>query len=50
MKSIVISCVAVLIAFILTILPLVGWNEYTLEVSSFFFVLDKCILKVKLYE
>jgi hypothetical protein len=35
MKCIIISCVTVLIAFIWTILPLIGWNEYTLEVSIF---------------
>ncbi|CAF2536952.1 unnamed protein product [Rotaria sp. Silwood2] len=30
-KCIIIACVAVIIAFIWTMLPLIGWNEYTLE-------------------
>jgi hypothetical protein len=46
MKCIIISGVAVLIAFIWTILPLVGWNEYSLDVSIFLSEY-KCILKVK---
>ncbi|CAF1397344.1 unnamed protein product [Adineta steineri] len=32
-KCVIISCIAVLLALLWTILPLVGWNEYTLEVS-----------------
>jgi hypothetical protein len=31
-KCVVISMVAVLIAFIWTMLPLMGWNEYTMDV------------------
>ncbi|UJR26902.1 hypothetical protein I4U23_008212 [Adineta vaga] len=30
-KSVVISCFAVFIAFIWSILPILGWNEYTME-------------------
>ncbi|CAF1252698.1 unnamed protein product [Rotaria sp. Silwood1] len=33
MKCIIIAVTAVLLAVIVTILPLVGWNEYTLEVT-----------------
>ncbi|UJR29295.1 hypothetical protein I4U23_010509 [Adineta vaga] len=33
MKCVFISCIAVLVALLWTILPLVGWNEYTLERS-----------------
>ncbi|CAF1109325.1 unnamed protein product [Adineta ricciae] len=32
-KSVVTCCIAILIALLWTILPLVGWNEYTLERS-----------------
>ncbi|CAF1034100.1 unnamed protein product [Rotaria magnacalcarata] len=31
MKCIIVSCAAVLVSLMWTILPLVGWNEYTLE-------------------
>lgn len=31
-KCTIFSCIAVLIAFIWTMLPLAGWNEYTMEV------------------
>ncbi|CAF1664263.1 unnamed protein product, partial [Rotaria sordida] len=30
-KCIIISCIAIFIAFIWTILPVIGWNEYTME-------------------
>ncbi|CAF1406425.1 unnamed protein product [Rotaria sordida] len=30
-KCIIIACVVVIIAFIWTMLPIIGWNEYTLE-------------------
>ncbi|CAF2521671.1 unnamed protein product [Rotaria sp. Silwood2] len=35
MKCVVIAVAAILIAVVITILPFVGWNEYTLEVSIF---------------
>ena len=33
MKCVLISLVAMSIAFLWTMLPLMGWNEYTMEVS-----------------
>ncbi len=36
-----------MIAFLWTILPLVGWNEYTLEVRIIFFQ-NQCILEIYL--
>ncbi|CAF3389080.1 unnamed protein product [Rotaria socialis] len=36
MKCIVISCAAVLVSLIWTILPLVGWNECTIEANMIF--------------
>ena len=35
-KSVIVSCFAVFLAFIWAMLPMIGWNEYIMEVSSFF--------------
>jgi hypothetical protein len=36
MKCVIFSIIAILIAFIWTMLPIIGWNEYTMEVSFIF--------------
>ncbi|CAF3513367.1 unnamed protein product [Rotaria sp. Silwood1] len=46
-KCIIIASVVVIIAFIWTMLPIIGWNEYTLEVGTFVFDLFRWMKIIK---